>query len=111
MSRVTPNETRGLTPVSPRGWLPLELGLSRLEFQSHAVIEGVALGLLHVHQHILFPLRAVRILHRRIHLAEDAQIIEALLGVQHVDLTQRIARLDLDFTLHDKGAGVNQSGR
>src|SRR6202022_460318 len=53
-----------------QGLAGIRARLSRLEFQSQAVVKRVALGLLYVDQHIFFPVAAFRVLHRRVHLAE-----------------------------------------
>ena len=77
------------------GLVAADGGLTGLEFQTYAVIEGVTLGLLYFDQYILFPLTSFRILHRSIDLAENTEVIEALLGLQHVDLAQWVARFHL----------------
>ena len=84
--------------------------LPGLKLQSQTIVESIALGLLNVHQYIFLTLVASRILNSRIHLAEDTEVVQALLGIQHINLAQRITGLDLDFTLHDGVAGVVQAG-
>ena len=70
-------------------------GSSGLDFQPHAIIEGVPLAFVNVHQNILVGAGAFRILDGGIHLVEDPEIIETALGIKHVDLTDRCARTDL----------------
>src|SRR5579863_403001 len=73
--------------IKPDSWAKsrsaLRAGCSRLEFQSDSVSEGVALRLLHLNQDIFLRVGAVGILHRGIHLAENAQIVEPGLSVEH----------------------------
>ncbi len=80
--------------------------LASLKFQSQPVSEGVALGLLHLHQNIFLRIGSLRILHRRIHLAEDAEIVEPGLGVEQILLAERVSVMHLQFALHDVVAGV-----
>src|SRR5579864_1388973 len=79
--------------------------LAGLEFESATIIKGVALGFAQLHKNVLTGLNAIGILHRRIHLAENAEVIQFLLGVQEAALAQRVSRLDLQLTVHDVGPG------
>src|SRR5579863_4372457 len=88
----------------------LRPGSSRLKFQSNPVGEGIAFRLFHLYQDIFLWIGAVRVLHGCIHLAEDAQIVEPGLGVQHALLAEWIARLYLQFALHHIVAGMLRPG-
>src|SRR5207244_7005694 len=79
-----------------------DIMLTCLKFKSQPVIEGVTFGFLHIDEHVLLPLIAFWIFDRRIYLAENSQIVELLLGIQHVNLTQGIARLHNNLALHYK---------
>ncbi len=84
--------------------------LTGLELQSQTVGEGVALRLLHLDQNILQGIGALRILHRGIHLAEDAQIVEPGLGVEQALLADGVSRVHLQFALHHVVARMLGSG-
>jgi len=58
--------------------------LAGLKFKPHSISKGITLGFLHLDQNILLRIGPFRILHRRIHLAEDAQIVEFGLRVQKI---------------------------
>src|ERR1700690_3844203 len=49
--------------------------LPGLKLKTKSVVESITLGFLHLHQHILTGAGTFRILHRRIHLAENPQIV------------------------------------
>ena len=80
--------------------------LPSLEFQSSAVGEGVALGLLHLHQNIFQRIGSLRILHRRVDLAEDAEIVEPSLSAEKILLAERVSLMHLQFPLQDVVASV-----
>src|SRR5580700_8380266 len=82
--------------------------LASLEFQAHAVAECIPFGLLNIHQDVLLRLSAIRILHRRTYLAEDAEIVQPLLSLQHVDLAKWVAGRNFQFALHNKRLCVVQ---
>ena len=71
-----------------------------MKFETYSIVEGVALGLLQLNQSILARLRTFRILHRRIHLAKDAEVVKFLLALEHVALAEWITVRDLQFVLH-----------
>ena len=71
------------------GLIAADAGLTGLEFQTQTVVEGIALGLLNVDQNIFIRLVAIGVLHSRVHLVEESQVIEVALRVQHVLLAQR----------------------
>ena len=93
---------------------PLGRGRARrlacLELQSNSVSKRIALGLLHLHQNILLRIGSLRILHGRIHLAEDPQIVEPGLRVEQILLAQRFALVHLQFALYDVVARMFGSG-
>ncbi len=57
--RLTPNDTLGLTPVAPSGWLGRRL--PGLEFKPDAIVEGVAFRLMCSHKNILARFGAIGI--------------------------------------------------
>src|ERR1700686_5736044 len=84
--------------------------LTSLEFQSNSISEGVALGLPHLHQYVLLRIGSFRVLHRRIDLAEDAQIIEPSLRSEEIPLAQRFTFVHLQFSIHNVVARMFRSG-
>ena len=64
--------------------------------------------LFHLEDHVLVWLAAVRVLHRHVHLLENAQLVQPLLGLQHIDLAERFPRLHLDLLFDDVAARVVQ---
>ena len=76
-----------------------------MKFETYSIVEGVTFGFLHFNQNILARLGSFRVLHRGIHLAEDAEIVKFLLALEHIALTHGIARGDLKFVLHDVWSG------
>src|SRR5580698_3710476 len=82
--------------------------LASLEFQTHAVAECVAFGFLNIHQDVLLGLVSIGILYGRTYLAEDAEIVQSLLGLQHIDLAKRVPGPDFQFALHNERLGVVQ---
>src|SRR5208337_4143132 len=83
-------------------------GLSSLEFETGAVIEGVAIGFVHRDHHVLARLGAVGVLDGRVHLLEKAEVVEAALTLQHVLLAQGSAWLHPDCAAGDSGPGMVQ---
>ena len=78
-------------------------------FQSKTIVKGVAFCLFHLEQDIFVVLFAIGVLYGRIHLVEDAEIIETALCVKHLSLTERIAFMHLDFPVSYIRAGKVQS--
>ena len=106
--RLTPRRHHGADAGLPERLVGSEGGLSGLELETAAVIEGVAIGLARRDQHVLPRLGAVRVLDGRVHLLEQAEVVEAALALQHLLLAQRRARLHPHFPAGDSGAGVAQ---
>ena len=99
----------GLTPVCPRGWLVPNAGCPVWNSKPHAVIEGVPIRLARCDQHVLARFGALRVLDRRIHLLEKAEVVKSALALQHVLLAQGRARLHPHFPAGDSRAGVVQA--
>ena len=81
-----------------------------MHFKSNSVVEGVAPGLLDLIEQVLAAYFAVLILHRHIHLVENAQVVEALLRLHHRALAERISVANLEFAIHDKRLRPLQAG-
>src|ERR1700736_2104099 len=71
--------------------------LAGLKFEPKAVGKGIAVGLPHLDENIFLRIGPFGILHRRIHLAENAEVVEFGLRIQKILLAQRIAFVNLDF--------------
>ena len=81
-----------------------------MEFQADAVGEGVALGLLHLHQNVFLRVGALGILHGSVDLAEDAEVIELALRIEEILLAERLAGSYLNLALHDVVASMVEPG-
>ncbi len=92
-------ETDSRTHSSRAGRSCRSRWLTSLEFKSDSVSERVALRLFHLHQDILLRIRSLRILHRRVDLAENSQIVEPRLRIQQSLLAQRLSLMNLQLAL------------
>src|SRR5208337_4107133 len=84
-------------------------GLPGLELETDAVIEGISLRLARCDQHVLARFGTLRVLDGRVHLLEEAKVVESPLALQHVLLAQGGARLHPHFPAGDSGTGVVQT--
>ena len=83
--------------------------LPGLHFQSHPVFKCVTPGFADVDQYILGGIFSVRVLDGGIDLAEDAEIVQRRLRVEHVFLAQGAGWSYFEFSMHHVRTGVHET--
>src|ERR1700722_15307767 len=84
-------------------------GLPGLELEADAIIEDVAIRLVHGHKDVLARFGSIRILDGRINLLEQSEVVKTALALQQFLLTERSFRLHPDFAASDAKARKVQS--
>src|SRR5262245_49910576 len=82
-----------------------------LHFESPAVGDGVALGLLDQHHDVLVGIGSRRVLRHDGYAVEYAQIVKTTLRIDYLAFAQGLRRLDLNLALDDLRAGVIVAGQ
>ena len=95
VNAADPERDSGADASRPQRLVASGGGLSGLEFEPDAVIEGVTLRLTRGDEDVLAGFGSLGILNGCIDLLEEAQIVEPPLRFEHLLLAERCARLHL----------------